>query len=138
MCSHPECKVRLVLEGADDDMTVTVGQAAHIVARADRGPRGDASMSGWRRHGYDNLILLCGHHHAMVDRQSRQYSVEDLRGWKAEHEAWVRAGASSVPCERPGTPIVQGVPRRMDIEEAARALGGGPGVAARTELRGTA
>jgi hypothetical protein len=138
MCSHPECKVRLVLEGADDDMTVAVGEAAHIVARADRGPRGDPSMPGFRRHGYVNLILLCGHHHAMVDRQWRQYSVEDLRGWKAEHEAWVRARTAIVGSDVPWTAIVQEDPRRMDVTEAAGALGAGNCVTAVTELCGPA
>ena len=138
MCSHPECKIRLVMEGAGDDMSVAVGEAAHIVARADGGPRGDVPIADWRRNGYDNLILLCGHHHTIVDRQFRQYSVEDLRGWKAEHEAWVRAATATVPCDVPWTAIVQEDPRRMDITEAADALGDGNGVAALVELHGTA
>jgi hypothetical protein len=127
-----------VLEGADDDMSVAVGEAAHIIARSDGGPRGSVPIADWRRNGYDNLILLCGHHHTMVDRQSRQYPVEVLQGWKAEHEAWVKAGTSSVPSDLPWTAIVQEDPRRMDIEEAACALGDGHCVAALTELCGAA
>jgi len=138
LCSYPECKMRLVLDGAGDDMSVTVGEAAHIVARADDGPRGDASMPGWRRNGYDNLILLCRHHHAIVDRVWRQYSVEDLRGWKAEHESWVRAGTEVMPPDLEWTAIVQEDPRRMDMAEAIGAVGQGNCVAALEQVNGEA
>ena len=95
-------------------------------------------MPARRRHSYDNLILLCANHHTIVDRQWRHYSVEHLRGWKADHEAWVRAGTSTAPSALQWTAIVQEDPRRMDIAEAACALGDGNCVAASTQLRGPA
>jgi hypothetical protein len=72
MCSHPDCKMRPVMEETEDDFSVMVGEAAHIVARNAARPRGGAGagarMSRFRLDSYENLILLCRNHHADVDR----------------------------------------------------------------------
>jgi hypothetical protein len=47
---------------------------------------------------YENLILLCGHHHPQVDGQESTYTIVELRGWKSEHEQWVRISlAQEIP-----------------------------------------
>jgi hypothetical protein len=133
-CSHPECKKELVAEANGEDEAAAVGEAAHIVAAADDGPRGSA----WeppRIHGYENLILLCAHHHSVIDRQAKSHSVETLRAWKTEHEAWVAAMMAPRP-EAPWTAIVQDPAGRADAEEAARALGPGNCVAELVDLGG--
>jgi hypothetical protein len=124
MCSHPDCKARLVLEATDHDNPVLVGEAAHMVAAAPRGPRG-ARESEFAVHSYDNLILLCRHHHAVIDRQAGTHSVEMLRTWKAEHESWVTAVTSVAGDLVPWTGIVQEDEPRTDVLEAQAALGPG-------------
>jgi len=42
----------------------------------------------------ENLILLCGTHHDLVDVQPNSYTSDDLRRWKDEHEQWVAATLS--------------------------------------------
>jgi hypothetical protein len=125
MCSHPDCKERLVLD-APEDQPVTVGEAAHIVARAGSGPRGDRTWTPARLNSYDNLILLCASHHTLIDRQPQTYSVDHIRTWKAEHEAWVRASTAHLPDPIPWTAIFHEDPaRRIDTADAAAALGAG-------------
>ncbi len=41
------------------------------------------------------LILLCGDHHDLVDKQWETYTAEMLRQWKCDHEQWVRDRLSS-------------------------------------------
>jgi hypothetical protein len=63
---------------------------AHIVAHSNDGPRADPSYPAEQRATYDNLILLCPTHHTRVDKQANSYTIENLRSWKSDHEAWVR------------------------------------------------
>jgi hypothetical protein len=135
MCSHPDCKERLVLEGSDKD-AVPIGEAAHIVARARSGPRGDVKWGAARRHSYDNLILLCANHHTIIDRKPGDYSVEQIRRWKAEHEAWVHVTTAHARQPLPWTAIFQeDSGRRIDVAEATAALGAGNHVADTLALR---
>lgn len=77
-CAFPKCRVALV-----QGKTV-VGRICHIKGR--NGPRYDASQTPAERHGYDNLVLLCPTHHAIVDDDSEAYTVERLTKMKADHE----------------------------------------------------
>jgi hypothetical protein len=125
MCSHPDCKEYLVFEASEND-PVTVGEAAHIVARSRNGPRGEFRTPGQPVHTYDNLILLCSHHHTVIDRAHECYSVEQLHSWKAEHEAWVRASTHHAPEPLPWNMIFhEDADCRIDAADAASALGAG-------------
>ncbi|MFG2276813.1 NACHT domain-containing protein [Streptomyces chartreusis] len=67
-----------------------IGEEAHIVAEADRGPRADPSMPKTERNSYPNMILLCMPHHTFVDSENgAHFTVEQLHKMKAEHEARV-------------------------------------------------
>lgn len=88
-CSHPECRKPLIPLSTGEDPTMVVGERAHIHAFSDHGPRANALLPVKERNRYENLILLCGHCHNLVDGQWRHYTVERLRQWKAQHEAWV-------------------------------------------------
>ncbi len=127
-CSHPECKRAVVAEAKEDAEAAAVGEAAHIVAPGPDGPRG-GEKAPERIHGYENLILLCAHHHAIVDRQASAHPVEKLRAWKAEHEAWVAAATGPLSEPTPWTAIVQDPERRVDTGDAKAALGGSACVA---------
>ncbi len=70
------------------DPRQVVGHIAHIVGSSVDGPRGAEPYEG-DLDGYDNLVLLCRHHHGVVDVQANSYTSDELRGWKSNHEAWV-------------------------------------------------
>lgn len=89
-CFVPACRVLCVAPAQPSDPAAPLGQMAHIIAHSDTGPRGDPSFPAARRNRYENLVLLCGHHHTAVDVQPNSYTIADLRAWKATHEAWVR------------------------------------------------
>jgi hypothetical protein len=87
-CAFPGCENPLVAPETLADPKEVVGHIAHIVGSSMDGPRG-AEQYGGDRDGYDNLVLLCRHHHGVVDVQPNSYTSDQLRGWKADHEAWV-------------------------------------------------
>lgn len=89
-CAYPGCTQVCVKEATEHDPTVPVGIAAHIIAHSDTGPRGDPDFPEAARGRYENLILLCPTHHAIVDKQPYTFTSDELRQWKADLEAWVR------------------------------------------------
>ncbi len=66
-CAFPECKTPLV----ESSGTVT-GEIAHIKAANKGGPRYDSLQTEEQRHEYDNLILLCGRHHKLIDTEYKK------------------------------------------------------------------
>lgn len=81
-CAFPGCPRPLI-----DPVTGTVtAKVCHITAKKKDGPRYDQSLSDTERNGFDNLLLLCGEHHDIVDSRTSTYSVEDLCRIKSEHE----------------------------------------------------
>jgi len=86
LCAAPNCRNKIVAPGTPVDEPAVVGQVAHIVARSPDGPRGDLNFPAAELHDEANLILLCAHHHSLVDAQDSTYTVEDLRRWKRQHQ----------------------------------------------------
>lgn len=83
-CAFPDCTNTIV-----DRSTLTVtGKVCHIKAKGELGPRYDKSQTDEERHGFQNLILLCGKHHDIVDDKSQvdKFTVEILTGYKKRHE----------------------------------------------------
>jgi hypothetical protein len=80
-CAFQGCDVPL----SESSGTVT-GEIAHIKAANKKGPRYDPAQSEEDRHGYDNLILLCGRHHTIIDAEHKKYSIEYLHDLKKKHE----------------------------------------------------
>lgn len=72
-----------------DDPSV-VGEACHIVAQSENGPRGESPMTREQRDAYRNLVLLCNVHHKQIDDQPGEFTVERLITIKADHEEWVQ------------------------------------------------
>lgn len=83
-CAFPGCSLPIV-ESAG---TIT-GEICHIKARSAGGPRFDQAQTEEDRHGFDNLILLCRHHHKVVDSEPDVYSAEALQEIKSIHEGMV-------------------------------------------------
>lgn len=72
----------------DTDNEAIIGEECHIIAQKNDGPRGEYELED--RDTIDNIILLCRNHHKIVDSQVAEYSVEELRQIKRDHEEWVR------------------------------------------------
>lgn len=89
-CAYPGCAVECLREATAADDSKVIGEIAHIVAHGDTGPRADPTLPAEALDSYDNWILLCPTHHAVVDGQPNGHTVADLRKWKADHEHWVR------------------------------------------------
>lgn len=91
LCAMPECR-RPLVEAATvaGDPAAAVGEVAHIAAQNPGGRRYEGPVPGGDRDGITNLMLLCAHHHEVVDTQYRTYTTERLLGIKEEHERWVR------------------------------------------------
>lgn len=80
-CAYPGCEVPLV-----ENSGIVTGEIAHIKASNEKGPRYDKSQSEEERHGFNNLILLCGRHHTIIDADVNEYPVEKLLKIKKLHE----------------------------------------------------
>ncbi|WP_407320339.1 hypothetical protein UQW22_07770 [Isoptericola halotolerans] len=87
-CAHPECSTRTV-EYTSEGPEI-LGDIAHIEASSDNGPRSNPSLGRTERDGYANLLVLCAHHHRLVDRLDSEYPVDELRQWKRQAEQETR------------------------------------------------
>ncbi|TDZ97842.1 hypothetical protein [Mycobacteroides salmoniphilum] len=75
------------------DSGTIVGEVCHIRAQSANGPRYEESQSDEERHGFDNLVLMCGVHHKFIDAKENlaTYTVEALVEIKHSHENEARA-----------------------------------------------
>jgi len=81
ICSFPNCDIKIVQETG----TVT-GEISHIKGKYPGSPRYDPNQTEKERDSFDNLLLLCGIHHKIIDRQTDKFTVEALQNMKDEHE----------------------------------------------------
>ena len=81
-CAFPKCASPIVQEDG-----VLIGRVCHIKARNSHGPRFDENQTPEERHGFDNLILMCGNHHSVIDADTESYTVDRLQAMKLAHEA---------------------------------------------------
>jgi hypothetical protein len=65
--------------------TVT-GRICHIRSASAKGSRYDPSQTDKERDGFENLVLLCGMHHDVIDKNETVYTADVLLGMKHEHE----------------------------------------------------
>lgn len=85
-CSKPDCRDALTVT-TENGQSYLIGEMAHEVAQSIGGPR---SIDTEGSDEYENLILLCPTHHRMVDKAPEgEFTVEELKKWKNQHEAWV-------------------------------------------------
>jgi hypothetical protein len=95
-CSFKECRAELTDTTPKEAGRVVLGEMAHIVGESEAGPRGKSVLTDDQRASYANLILLCSHHHTMIDKNPDKYPVELLHQIKTEHEQWVVESLGSV------------------------------------------
>jgi len=81
ICAFPGCDLPMV----ETSGTIT-GEVCHIKARNTGGSRYDPQQSDKERNDYKNLVLLCRHHHKIIDDEPEIYTVDALSGMKSIHE----------------------------------------------------
>jgi hypothetical protein len=86
-CAFPGCTNSVTYQEAPGEKPVTLAQRAHLVGVGRQGPRSKAAPLSDDPNAIENLTLLCGVHHPIVDNNPRIYSVEVLAKFKADHEA---------------------------------------------------
>jgi hypothetical protein len=80
-CAFSRCTAPVV------DGATVVGEVCHIKGTRPGSARYDDHQSAVERHAFDNLILMCGRHHTVIDDDEEAYTVERLVKMKAEHES---------------------------------------------------
>jgi hypothetical protein len=93
-CAFPDCPNPIIVPETEQSDAAVVGHICHIYAAADDGPRGKIGLTEKERNAPENLILMCGHHHPIVDKQFRDYPADKLRAWKTAHEAKFQQGTA--------------------------------------------
>lgn len=93
-CAFPTCTIKCI-DSPNKTGTVLIGEMAHVLAHAKKGPRAMNSPNN-SVDRYENLILLCPNHHTLVDKAPKDYPAELLRQWKAALENRV-ANALDLP-----------------------------------------
>ncbi|MES2284413.1 MAG: hypothetical protein V4547_01910 [Bacteroidota bacterium] len=80
ICASPECENELVIKNIDE----IVGHICHIVGL--KGPRADSSFPKDKLNKYENLVLMCRHHHGIIDIDILTNTVEKVAKIKKDHE----------------------------------------------------
>jgi hypothetical protein len=93
-CAFPDCANPIIAPETEQSDAAVVGYICHIYAAADDGPRGKTGLTEKERNAPENLILMCGHHHPIVDKQFRDYPADKLKAWKTAHEAQFQRGTA--------------------------------------------
>ncbi|MFF2424928.1 hypothetical protein [Streptomyces mirabilis] len=93
-CAMPECFQSLTIDLAHEESEIlaaagaVIGEEAHIRSSQPHGPRHDPTYPTEKLDTYENLLLLCPTHHAMVDKNGgSEFSVGSLGTIKRQHEA---------------------------------------------------
>lgn len=86
MCSF--CRAKLTFDDGNND-PATVGTMCHIVGEKEGSARFYSNLSTDERNSYSNLVLMCSHHHDIIDKDEKTYTIEKLHILKNEHENWV-------------------------------------------------
>jgi hypothetical protein len=95
-CAFPGCNTPII----DSSTNTILAEVCHIHAQRIGGPRFDSSQTDEERHGFDNLVLMCGVHHKLIDAPENveRYSSDHLKEIKQQHEQAARAsGAPASP-----------------------------------------
>lgn len=88
------------MDASETDDESLVGEACHMVARSEDGPRGESDLTAEQRDKYANLLLLCNVHHKQIDDQVSTFPVERLLEKKRSHEDWVRESLNFDPLKQ--------------------------------------
>lgn len=81
-CAFKGCKTPVI----DRETRSVLCQICHIKGENNGAARFDEKQTPRDRQAFDNLILMCGKHHKIIDDNPAKYQAEALFARKAEHE----------------------------------------------------
>lgn len=89
-CSFPGCSQITIGPNVAQDKSTNLGEAAHIYAASEDGPRYNPDMTPDERKSIENGIWMCRHHARLIDNDFFNYSAATLQQWKliAEENAY--------------------------------------------------
>jgi hypothetical protein len=86
-CEYEGCNKPLWLDTVTKS-EINGANIAHIVSDKPDGPRGDPVLSAQLKDDINNLMLMCGDHHRLIDHEDvTGHPVDRLQRMKATHEA---------------------------------------------------
>lgn len=102
-CSFPGCGRITVGPGHNNnEHVVNLGEAAHIYAASNNGPRANASMTEDELSSIDNGIWMCRTHARFIDSDQINYSAETLVQWKRNAEEITYKNLQELERDYPG------------------------------------
>lgn len=93
ICSNPDCRRPTSGPHSDPSKALITGEAAHICAASEKGPRFDLNQTAEQRKAISNAIWLCGNCNKKIDTDWIAWPAEKLQEIKTAHECWVAAEA---------------------------------------------
>lgn len=118
-CAFPDCKNPVVVLPR-----TVIGRVCHICGDKPGSKRYDPAQSEAERQGFDNLILLCGYHHDVIDGDESTYTVQVLREIKRLHESSAtRTPEISDSSARDALLLMTGAGAMAAIGDVAREIG---------------
>jgi hypothetical protein len=96
LCSNPDCRHPTSGPHSDPKKSIITGEAAHICAAAENGPRYDPSQTAEDRKAITNAIWVCGGCNKKIDSDWKAWPKERILEMKAAHEQWI-AGEAMIP-----------------------------------------
>ncbi|NOQ24704.1 MAG: tetratricopeptide repeat protein [Bacteroidales bacterium] len=88
-CAFQNCKNKLV-----EDETI-LGEVCHIES-ANNAARHNPKATDDELRSFENLILMCGEHHKIIDANETEYPTTRIKQWKKEHEEKYSNGEYSI------------------------------------------
>lgn len=88
ICNHDVCRTLTVgPSSAVGDLSLKIGEAAHICGARPKTPRYDPQMTDDQRASVANGIWLCASCHTLIDKAGGvDFPAPSLREWKRKHE----------------------------------------------------
>jgi hypothetical protein len=80
-CAFPDCQNPIWTKNG-----TLIADICHIEAHSLGGPRYNPMQNEDEREGFENLLLICGIHHPVIDNEHEYYTVAVLKKIKADHE----------------------------------------------------
>lgn len=97
-CSNPSCMIETAGPHENPQKCFVIGQAAHITAASEGGPRYDESLTKKERSSIENGIWLCNNCAKRIDSEPNKFDVTLLREWKkSAEEAQLRRIGRGLP-----------------------------------------
>lgn len=87
-CAFSDCNLKCISH-EERNNSKPLCQVAHICALGKKGARFNKALSKDIVNSPENLLLLCSHHHTLIDKEKNIYTVDKLKKIKEDHENWV-------------------------------------------------